>query len=69
MARKAARVYEMVLPFDDEEDLTELFGKPKVKRNQVKRACAEANELCRQRRSMLQGSRVPNTPWQMAGQS
>jgi hypothetical protein len=59
MARNAARVYEAVLPFDDIQDLTELFGRVRVRMNDVKKACAEANELCRQRRSLLQGNQVP----------
>jgi hypothetical protein len=61
MARKAARVYDIVLPFDDVDDLTDLFSKVKVKAHDIRRACAEANEMCRQRRSRLQGHRIPYT--------
>jgi hypothetical protein len=59
MARKAARVYDIVLPFDDLEDLTEAYGRAKISARDIKRACAAANELCRQRRSILGDNRVP----------
>jgi hypothetical protein len=59
MARNAARVYDIVLPFGDVDDLAEVFGRVKVKVQDIQRACAEANEMCRQRRSRLQGHRVP----------
>jgi hypothetical protein len=59
MARNAARVYDIVLPFGDVEDLTDLFERPKVKVCNVKKTCAEANEMCRLRRARLQGSQVP----------